>query len=148
MLENILTHPSARMTGIDIFESPIKDRFLSNVEKSGFAEKVQTIVAPSQIALRSLPLESFDIIYVDGSHSMDDVLEDAVLSYRLLKDGGTLIFDDYRWAGFLGSPNARDKQEIEFPKTAIDPFVKCFEKFLTVVHNSNQLILRKNLKVG
>lgn len=146
MLENILTHPSARLTGIDIFEGPLKERYLANIERSESSNKVQTIVAPSQVALRGLPLGSFDIIYVDGSHSKDDVLEDAVLSYRLLKEGGILIFDDYRWAGLFVSGTT--DSPTDFPKAAIDPFVQCFEKHFTVIHNSYQLILRKNLAGG
>jgi predicted O-methyltransferase YrrM len=41
----------------------------------------------------------FDLIYVDASHYAVDVLTDAVLSFKLLKAGGILIFDDYLWAG-------------------------------------------------
>ncbi|MDX1883978.1 class I SAM-dependent methyltransferase [Mycolicibacterium sp. 120270] len=36
----------------------------------------------------------FDIIYVDGSHLADDVLTDAINAWRLLEQGGILIFDD------------------------------------------------------
>jgi predicted O-methyltransferase YrrM len=41
----------------------------------------------------------FDIIYIDGNHNPENVLEDAVLSFRKLKQGGFLIFDDYDWQG-------------------------------------------------
>jgi predicted O-methyltransferase YrrM len=96
--------------------------------------------------MRNLPLESFDIVYIDGSHATADVLEDAVLSYRLLKPGGVLIFDDYRGAGALGQgPLTRDKTS-DFPKAAIDRFVQCFEDSLRVMHNSYQLILKKSGK--
>ena len=77
------------------------------------------MIEPSQVVLRRLPLETYDIIYIDGSHATSDVLEDAVLSYRLLKPGGLLIFDDYHWAGrsirgrdsrrALGLPQGRDR---------------------------------------
>jgi hypothetical protein len=33
----------------------------------------------------------------DGSHRARDVLEDAVLSWPLLKVGGIMLFDDYLW---------------------------------------------------
>ena len=91
--------------------------------------------------MRNLPLESFDIIYIDGSHAKDAVLEDAVLSWRLLKEGGLLIFDDYRWAGVFGV--AEFDAETDVPKLAIDPFVRCFDRHFDVIHNSHQLILRK-----
>lgn len=38
--------------------------------------------------------ETFDIIYVDGNHKKRYVLEDAILSFKKLKPGGFLIFDD------------------------------------------------------
>lgn len=136
MLENILTHPTARMTGMDIFDGTFKERYFANIERSGLADKVNTITGYSQIVLRSLPLNSFDIVYIDGSHSEDDVLEDAVLSWRLLKENGVLIFDDYQLYG-------RYSDNPSFPKIAIDPFVRCFGEHLEVIHNSSQLFLRK-----
>lgn len=101
MLENVLTHPTARLTGIDVFEGPLKARYLANLDRSGFSDKTTTITDYSQLALRELPFDSYDIIYVDGSHAKDDALEDAILCWRLLKDGGVLIFDDYRWSGLF-----------------------------------------------
>jgi predicted O-methyltransferase YrrM len=38
--------------------------------------------------------QEFDVIYLDGSRLTDDVLTDAITSWRLLKQGGVLIFDD------------------------------------------------------
>jgi hypothetical protein len=146
MLENILTHPSSHLTGIDVFQGPLKARCLENLRRSGGGGRVTTIVEPSQVVLRRLPLETFDIIYIDGSHATSDVLEDAVLSYRLLKPRGVLIFDDYRWSGALyRGPDTHDAPS-DFPKAAIDRFVQCFLPQLEVVFNSrsgNQLILRK-----
>ena len=144
MLENILTDPTARVTGVDIFDQSTynyKDNYFKNVEKSGAADKVTMIQDFSQVALRGLPLGSFDIIYIDGSHAKDDVLEDAVLSWRLLKEGGVLIFDDYTWAGH--SFNRTSVDPVESPKVAIDPFVQCFGEHLEVIHNSRQLIVKK-----
>ncbi len=141
MLENVLTHPTARLTGVDIFTGPYKDKYLANTERSGAAAKVRTITGYSQVVLRELPLDSFDIIYVDGSHSKNDVLEDAVLCSRLLKEQGVLIFDDYRWAGcFVRGPSDRPT---DFPKAGIDAFAQCFDEQFEVIHNSYQMILRK-----
>lgn len=143
MLENILTDPTSRLTGIDLFDGELKDRFFENLGRSGAQDRSTIIVEPSQIAMRNLPLNSFDVIYIDGSHATADVLEDAVLSYRLLKPGGILIFDDYRWAGALmQGPLTRDSSS-DFPKAAIDLFVQCFDGRVAVVHNSYQLVLQK-----
>lgn len=141
MLENVLTHPTARLTGIDIFEGPYKDRYLANLQRSGSSDKATTVTGYSQLALRELPFNSFDIIYIDGSHAKDDVLEDAILCWRLLKNGGVLIFDDYRWCGIfiLGTSDSFG----DSCKPAIEPFVQCFDRHFEVIHNSYQLIVRK-----
>jgi predicted O-methyltransferase YrrM len=146
MMENVLTHPTSHLTGIDVFQGPLKDRCLENLRRSGADGRATIIVEPSQVVLRHLPFETFDIIYIDGSHATSDVLEDAVLSYRLLKSGGLLIFDDYRWSGALyPGPETHDAPS-DLPKAAIDRFVQCFQMHLDVVYNSphgNQLIVRK-----
>jgi predicted O-methyltransferase YrrM len=39
--------------------------------------------------------QEFDVIYLDGLHFADDALTDAITAWRLLKQGGVLIFDDF-----------------------------------------------------
>lgn len=146
MLENVLTHPSAQLIGVDPFLGPYKQKYFANIERSGSADKVTTITGFSQVALRNLPLNSFDIIYIDGSHAKDDVLEDAVLCSRLLKEGGILVFDDYRWAGCFVSGTCDSPTDL--PRAAIDRFVQCFDKKFEVIHNSYQIILKKRLIEG
>lgn len=58
----------------------------------------------------------FDIIYIDGNHEPDFIIEDAVLSFRKLKAGGMLIFDDYGWGGD------------DMCKCAIDAFNQSYHK--------------------
>jgi hypothetical protein len=139
MAENIQTHPTAHLTGIDPFLDPdyitpgaprtYKEVFYSNLKASLIESKVDIIEGYSQLELRKLPLESYDVIYIDGSHDMTDVLEDAVLSSRLLKDGGLLIFDDYRLDVGM--------------KRAIDTFFTFFRDDFEPVHVGWQVILRK-----
>jgi hypothetical protein len=57
--------------------------------------RTEVLVGYSNDKLRGLPADSFDIVYIDGSHAACDVLRDGVLSWDLLKVGGILIFDDY-----------------------------------------------------
>ena len=49
----------------------------------------------SHVTLRTLPFARYDFIYIDGGHSTVDVLEDAILSFRLAKPGAIIAFDDY-----------------------------------------------------
>jgi predicted O-methyltransferase YrrM len=38
---------------------------------------------------------SFNFIYIDGSHKCLDVYFDAMIAWKLLKIGGIMAFDDY-----------------------------------------------------
>jgi len=104
-------HPDSRFTVIDPWSDyadyaeykgeigSVFDVFLDNVESSGHSDKIVAKRGYSHEELLSLEDESFDIIYIDGNHEPEYVLEDAVLSFRKLKKGGVLIFDDYGWGG-------------------------------------------------
>jgi predicted O-methyltransferase YrrM len=140
-LENCLTHPTSSLTAIDVV---LSDRLLSNVEKSGEAKRITLIKGSSGVELRKLALASFDIIYVDGSHTADDVLADAVLSWQLLKDGGLIIFDDYMWDG---RPHAggRVMAAALAPRAAIDAFIACYRYESEVVNTGYQIVLRKTV---
>jgi hypothetical protein len=52
--------------------------------------------------------KNFDLVYIDGSHMSDDVFFDAMESYKILKKGGILLFDD-----FLGSSAFDNNNVIE-----------------------------------
>jgi len=140
MLENILTHETAQLTGMDIFPDGLdfKEVYLSNVKTSGFSHKTTTIKGYSQFELRKLPLNSFDIIYIDADHRAKAVMSDAVLSWELLKNGGLIIFDDYLWH------NKKLPNEL-LPNLAIHSFVSCYRDVLEIVHSGYQLIVRKKL---
>jgi predicted O-methyltransferase YrrM len=49
----------------------------------------------SHRVLPTMADKTFDMIYIDGNHDGEYVLEDAVLAFRKVKIGGWLIFDDY-----------------------------------------------------
>jgi hypothetical protein len=57
----------------------------------------------------------FDFIYVDGSHKRDDVYNDSINSYKHLKVGGIIAFDDYYWN--------IDKPQEYIPHFAIKRFI-------------------------
>lgn len=77
----------------------IYNTFLGNIERSGSKDKVVINRGYSNIEVPKLKDDFFDIIYIDGNHEPEYVLEDAVLCFRKLKVGGILIFDDYGWGG-------------------------------------------------
>jgi predicted O-methyltransferase YrrM len=67
--------------------------------------------------------KKFDFIYVDGSHTARDVLQDLVLSFKLLNVNGVIYCDDYLW-GYNDSLFNGDRNVNPFntPKLAIDAF--------------------------
>lgn len=72
----------------------------------------------------------FDFIYVDGSHQAPDVLCDALLSFRLLKNNGVIAFDDYLWQ----EPLPYGVDPIRCPKPAIDAFTNIYCRKVRVIH--------------
>ena len=149
LLDNILTHESSEITCIDTFEGSIEhqnlgenflksvgSRFDFNIAKTGSAKKVKKIVGKSQEALRTLPLNNYDFLYIDGSHVASDVLEDAVLGWRLVKINGLIIFDDYEWSEFRDHPT-------QHPKLAVNNFLSVFRDRIKVIHRGYQVIIEK-----
>lgn len=77
----------------------------------------------------------FNLIYIDGNHMSKYVLEDAVNSFYILKNGGYMIFDD-----FGGGWEQEKHLQV---KTAVESFVHSYEKYLDVIHQGYQFIIRK-----
>ena len=139
MLENVLTHPTSHLTGIDIEISPL---LRANIEKSGQASRVTLLEGTSQAELRKLPDESFDIIYIDGSHTADDVLADAVMSWQLVRPGGIVIYDDYLWDGSEHTQRGGLAGELT-PSPALNAFYSAYMYQIEVAHWGYQLAFRK-----
>jgi len=48
--------------------------------------------------------EELDWIYLDGSHSYEGVLADLENSLKIVKSGGMILGDDYKWGARFGKP--------------------------------------------
>lgn len=135
-LENILTHPTAAITCVDIFyHREIEVNFERNVHTTGVGSRVIKIKGKSQEVLRVLRENFYDLIYVDGGHRADEVHTDATLGWPLLKSGGLMIFDDYLW-------NLKQPPE-ERPQMGVDRFLKERQAELALLHQDYQLIIQK-----
>jgi predicted O-methyltransferase YrrM len=142
MFENVLTDPSSRATVIDVFMADYESTYDANVLASGAGDRITKLEGPSQQRLRPLEPASFDIIYIDGSHTADDVLADAVLGWPLLREGGVMIFDDYRWTG----RPAGGSLPIELlPTLAIDAFITAHRNEIELRHRDYQVFLRRKV---
>tara|TARA_X000000950_G_C13810566_1_gene617432 strand:+ start:639 stop:1334 length:696 start_codon:yes stop_codon:yes gene_type:complete len=80
--------------------------------------------------------KQFDVIYIDGYHKGSQVLKDFKNSWKVLKTGGIIIFDDYIWKFF-------DKIE-DNPCYAINIYLRIIKNNIKIMNVSNsQLYIRK-----
>ncbi len=155
LLTSVLTHETCRLTCIDIFHlcdesveistrlklpmskgEDCEKRFDHNIRALRAEHKVTKLKGRSDELLYTLPLSSFDCIYIDGSHTSKAVLTDAVLSWGLLKKNGILIFDDYGWDCFPEAP-------LKNPRIALDAFLEIFAGNYELIERGWQVIVRK-----
>lgn len=146
--------PGASITCVDPWEGSVdippalmlgvEDRFDKNTAEALSKSSTTSLTKYKMRSSQALPMllsqgRRFDFIYVDGSHTAPDVLCDAVDCFRLLREGGALIFDDYVWA--MEPPGEQDL--INMPKPAIDAFVNLNRRKIKLLHISDQLALLK-----
>lgn len=138
-------HPDSKLVCVDPWEdydrypeyknqqASIHDCFVKNLEASGQKDKITVHRGYSNSVVPTLDDESFDIIYIDGNHEPEFVLEDAVLSFRKLKVGGIMIFDDYGWGG------------PDLTQRGIDGFLSGYHKRIEVIGKpvESQVFVRK-----
>ncbi|HEX6100913.1 MAG TPA: class I SAM-dependent methyltransferase [Thermoanaerobaculia bacterium] len=145
-LDNILTDPTSRLVCVDPFAVPMatillrffEARFDENVAASGAADRVQKLIGPSQVVVRTLQPVQFDFIYVDGSHKVGDVLQDAVLAWTVLRPGGVVMFDDYALVD-----DVSEGLMARAPGRALDAFMSILGSSATLIRRDWQLVLRK-----
>lgn len=145
-LDNILTHPTSRLICVDPFAVPMatillrffEARFDENIAASGAADRVTKLIGPSQVVVRTLQPAQFDFIYVDGSHKVGDVLQDAVLAWTVLRPGGIVMFDDYALVD-----DVSEGLMARAPGRALDAFMGILGSSATLLRRDWQLVLRK-----
>lgn len=106
------SHPDSKIYAIDPWEDYEEYPEYKGVQKSHFdafqhnikeypaiERKVKSLKGYSHEIIPTFQNDFFDMIYVDGNHQPEYVLEDGVLAFRKLKSGGILIFDDYNFMG-------------------------------------------------
>ena len=70
------------------------------------------------------------------------MLQDAVLGWGLLKEGGLMCFDDYLWEEWDATSGVWHGH-LAGVKPAVDALVGVMAEELTVVHQGYQVIVRK-----
>lgn len=109
--------------GIDMraVEQRFRENVMLSVSRAKHRPLIHTHKGQSHRQLAELIKDheqTFDLVYVDGSHQAADVLTDAVLAYHLTRPWGVIVFDDYLWQpkDWQGDPRS-------LPKPAIDAWI-------------------------
>ena len=144
LVDNILTQSNSVLEDVDIWtgsdEQEHKDMDWEDVERVydsriAFRPNVIKYKMLSTGYLKSLAEPTFDFIYIDGDHTAEGVLRDALLAWRLLKPGGIIAFDDYLW---------EDPRGIAYqPKWSIDTFVAIVKDDSEILISNSQVWLKK-----
>ncbi|CAG8671379.1 4988_t:CDS:2, partial [Dentiscutata erythropus] len=91
ILDELFNNPESKLISIDPFEDKFLDvknyeaTFHENVKMTGKEKQSEVMKSLSSDALIKLNYESkvkFDFIFIDGSHTANDVLVDSLASYR------------------------------------------------------------------
>jgi hypothetical protein len=143
VLENILTHPTSKLTIIDAFEEHSYNTFLSNINLSGEATKFKILRGLSTHKIRELPFNSIDVAYVDGSGKGIVMLSDLVSTWNLVKVGGLIICSRYSLNAALRKAAGLQPDD-PGPHEAIDAFVKLYNPYINVLaFQQGQVVFRK-----
>ncbi len=139
-------HPDSVMVAVDPWtdysdypeykgqQETIYDTFQSNIAQPDCAHKIVVKRGYSHDMVPTLEDASFDIIYIDGNHEPEYVLEDAVIAFRKLKVGGYMIFDDYGWGG------------PDLTQRGIDSFLQGYYKRIRVLGMRDSQVFIQKLK--
>lgn len=145
-LDNILTDKSSKIYCIDTFEGSeehknldltnLYDVFLNNVDEH--KNKIKIFKGKSSEKLYDLNVrnEKFDFIFIDGCHESKEVLEDAVLSWDLLKVDGIMNFDDVLGGDIPYVPT-------KAPKIAVESFINSYREYIEILHVGYQVVIKK-----
>jgi hypothetical protein len=81
--------------------------FWNNVKEAGYEDIITPITLPSIDAAHLLEKRGVmaDVIYIDAAHDYTNVKADMEAYWKLLKNGGVFIGDDYHpeWYGVMGA---------------------------------------------
>ena len=124
--------PNENSEALNVNFSDVEKNFDSNLVGLNFLK----IKGDSVTSLRDLLRkgQKFDVIYIDGSHNGEDILSDAIESYKLLNLNGLIFFDD------LVNINKNIKiQSFE----GFDFFCNLFKEKIKIIYLSKIAVVRK-----
>lgn len=148
LANNILTDKSSVLIDVDTWQGSDEEVHhkmdFSDVERV-YDHRTMTFENVIKVKMTSIEFlttaedkEYYDFIYIDGDHTADAVFKDASLSWRALKPGGIMAFDDYQWEPQLPM-HLR-------PQPAIDLFLTLMKDHIDLIRTGPQIWIRKRLE--
>lgn len=149
IVENLLSE-----NGLLICVDPLMDTYIGEEHKGFeyFSGQYERFIANTKEHMASGKIELFrgfsndffskkmdeikgkvDFIYVDGDHREEAVFSDAENSFSAIKNGGCILFDDYKWTAPSG---------ILETKNGIDRFLSKYVGQYDKIINSDQVMIR------
>jgi predicted O-methyltransferase YrrM len=146
----MLQRPNTRVISIDLGQPIPKETVYSNVKNLNkfnnpyyyFEGDSQTYEMVSK--LKELTNE-VDILFIDGDHSYQAVINDFMLYEGLVKSGGYIVFDDYRDEGCPGTKEAVDEivESVKERYTNIGTLPNIFGARPDTITEGNDYIIQK-----
>ena len=114
----------------------IEKSFYKNIKICDLEDRITGIKMKSTIALLNYirKNETFDFIYVDGSHLLLDCYSDLVLSWEILEKDGILAIDDYYY---------KMETVLDSPFEAVNHFLKEHENKYKLLYMGYRVFLQK-----
>lgn len=109
-------------------KSLASDRILITEETSN----LESNVILSNFLKESL---TFDVIYVNSSYYSKDILLDSLIAFKLLKNNGIMIFNNYLWE--------KTDDKVYTPKPSIDIILNIYKNEIDVLYLGYQVIIKK-----
>ena len=135
--DNILPQSSVEIDALDSFPvTGTKERFIENVSQLIKQNIVRISHGTSESLIKNLPLNYYDLIYLDAGHSYKNVWNDTISLWPRLKPGGYLVLDDYFWKKF-------ELPLADRPEMAINDLLKESKGCYVLLHQSLQVYLQK-----
>lgn len=144
--EWLLTHfPTAVLFDVDTWQGSDEDvhsQFDWGAVEAAYDERVAPYgdrVVKCQVTsdeFFAASAETFDFIYIDGSHTASQVMKDGFNAVDAINQNGVIAFDDYLWG--MGLPIA------DRPHEAIDLFLLIYEGKYDLLDKDLQVWMRWN----
>jgi predicted O-methyltransferase YrrM len=146
----MLQRPNTKVISIDL-GSPIPESIVyTNISKlNKYNNQYNYLKGNSQTydmvdRLKEL-IDEIDILFIDGDHSYQAVINDFILYEGLVKNGGYIIFDDYRDEGCPGTKQAVNEiiESVNDRYTIIGTLPNIFGARPDILLEGNDFIIQK-----